>query len=400
MPASKRVEISEQQQPRTLLGDSDVIQRILQHIAGNTTDIGERTWQEPVAHYTCQQRFAAEMKLLNRHYLVYCPSASLINTGAYLARELNALPLVVVRGEDGQVKAFKNACRHRGVQVAQGSGRASAFVCPYHAWTYAIDGTLSVVPHEQGFPELDKCSRSLVEVDCQESQGLIFVCLQDDSALVPLEMLSGIPPLIPEGYRIHQQSENELPANWKLVLESFLEGYHIRSTHPRSFYPVQYDNLNVVEKFGPHSRVTFPYRAIEKLRTKPSSQWTAGARLTYVYHLFPNIIISTHPGFKVLILLEPMAVNKTKQMTYILTDIDGENSEKMALLDAAITVANSGIDEDRQMIISGQIGLATGANEYLQFGLFESAIVHFHSTLSEALNLSKLTGDKDLDTEV
>jgi phenylpropionate dioxygenase-like ring-hydroxylating dioxygenase large terminal subunit len=256
------------------------------------------------------------------------------------------------------------------------------------------------VPHEQGFPELDKCSRSLVEVDCQESQGLIFVCLQDDSALVPLEMLSGIPPLIPEGYRIHQQSENELPANWKLVLESFLEGYHIRSTHPRSFYPVQYDNLNVVEKFGPHSRVTFPYRAIEKLRTKPSSQWTAGARLTYVYHLFPNIIISTHPGFKVLILLEPMAVNKTKQMTYILTDIDGENSEKMALLDAAITVANSGIDEDRQMIISGQIGLATGANEYLQFGLFESAIVHFHSTLSEALNLSKLTGDKDLDTEV
>jgi phenylpropionate dioxygenase-like ring-hydroxylating dioxygenase large terminal subunit len=388
MTISETSDGKENRIPITLLKDRDVIQRIFDHIDHKTTDMGEGTWQEPVEHYTSQERFELETNLIRQQYLVYCPSASIEQPGSYIARDVGGVPIVVVRGKDGHVRAFRNACRHRGVQVAQGSGRATSFVCPYHAWTYGIDGSLRVVPHQHGFPELEKCTRGLAPITCKESQGLIFVRLQDDNAISDLEMLASIPTLIPDGYRIHQETHAELPANWKIVIESFLEGYHIRSTHPRSFYPVQYDNLNVVEKFGPHNRVTFPYRAIEGLRNKPVSQWEAGARLTYVYHLFPNIIISTHPGFRVVILLEPMAVNKTKQITYIVTDVEPSDGEQMSLLDKAIAVANSGIDEDRNVIFSCQQGLAAGANAYLQFGLFESAIVHFHSTLSKALTFS------------
>jgi phenylpropionate dioxygenase-like ring-hydroxylating dioxygenase large terminal subunit len=388
MPVNESFNSKEEHIPTTLLNDRDVIQGIFNHIDQKTTDKGDCTWQEPVDHYTSQKRFELEMDLIRQQYLVYCPSASLVESGSYNARDLGGVPIVVVRGDDGQVRAFRNACRHRGVKVAEGSGRATSFVCPYHAWTYGIDGSLRVVPHEHGFPKLEKCTRGLVPIKCKELQGLIFVCLQGDNAISDLDMFSAIPTLIADGYRIHEESHVELLANWKIVLESFLEGYHIRSTHPRSFYPVQYDNLNVVEKFGPHSRVTFPYRAIEGLRNKPVSQWAAGTRLTYVYHLFPNIIISTHPGFKAVILLEPLAVDKTKQITYIVTDIEPNDAKQVSLLDKAIAVADSGIDEDRRMIFSGQQGLAAGANDYLEFGLFESAIVHFHSTLDQALKLS------------
>jgi phenylpropionate dioxygenase-like ring-hydroxylating dioxygenase large terminal subunit len=276
------------------------------------------------------------------------------------------------------------------VQVAEGSGRAKSFVCPYHAWTYATDGSLRAVPHQSGFPNLKKCDRGLAPINCKESQGLIFIGSQDDNPISDVDILADTPALIPQDYRIHEETHVELPANWKIVLESFLEGYHIRALHTHSFYPLQYDNLNIIEKFGPNSRVSFPYRSIERLRGKPVSEWTAEARLTYVYHLFPNVIIATHPGFKVVIVFEPMAVDKTKQITYIVTNVEPTNVEKTAQLNSAIDVANSGIDEDRNMVFSGQRGLAAKANEYLEFGLYESAIVHFHSELSKALKLSEM----------
>lgn len=388
MARKQNVNDKKKSNPTTLLNDNDVIQRILSHIDNTTTDVGDATWQEPVDHYQSEERFEAELNLIRQQYNVYCPSASLAKSGSYIARDACGVPVVVVRGEDGCVRAFRNACRHRGVKVAQGCGRAKSFVCPYHAWTYGLDGSLRAVPHEYGFPNLEKTTRGLVPIGCKESNGLIFIRLQGDKVAPEEQLLSNTDNLIPQEYRIHEQSSFELSANWKIVLESFLEGYHIRSTHTRTFYPLQYDNLNVVEKFGRNSRLSFPYRAIEKLRHKPIADWSIDSRVTYVYHLFPNIIISNHPGFKAIVVLEPIAANKTKQITYIVTNIDATDAEQSSLLDGALAIVNSGIDEDRQVIMSGQQGLSSGANESLDFGLFESAIVHFHSTMSKELSKS------------
>lgn len=373
--------------PVKLLSDDEVIQQVFNHIDHKTTDRGDVVWQEPVDHYQSQQRFEQEVDLIRNRYTVYCPSAALVEPGSYIARDIAEVPIVVVRGKDGQVRAFKNACRHRGVQVAEGSGRVASFVCPYHAWSYGLDGALRGVPHQDGFPDLDKCERGLVPVNCRESQGLVFISLHDSDILPGMATLKDAPALIPEGYRVHAETQIELTVNWKLLLESFLEGYHIRSLHADSFFPLQYDNLNVIEKIGVDSRVSFPYRSIEKLRSKPRSDWKVDGRLTYVYHLFPNVIIATHPGFKAVIVLEPMAADKTKQITYLVTDVEVGDVEKIARLDSAIEVANLGIAEDRDAVLSAQRGLASGANEYLEFGHFESAIVHFYSTLNQALTI-------------
>lgn len=365
----------------TLLDDEAVIRRIFDHIDNKTTDIGAECWQEPVEHYQSQDHFTRELSSLRKQFTIYGPSSALEGPGAYSARDVYGTPIIVVRNKHGSVNAFRNACRHRGVQVAEGCGHTKSFVCPYHAWTYGLDGSLRGVPHDHGFPGLDKSQRGLVPIECKEENGLVFVCIEGRDATVEHELLSNTVSLIPETHRLHATLSAELPANWKIVLESFLEGYHIRATHTDTFFPLQFDNLNVVEQFGRNSRLCFPYRAVEKLRDKPVSRWNIDLSLTYVYHLFPNILISNHPGFKAVVVLDPIAVDRTKQTTFIVTAVEADDTDNIALVDSALAVVNAAIDEDRQVIMSGQRGLATGANQHLEFGLFESSIAHFHSNM-------------------
>jgi len=206
----------------TLLNDEAVIRRIFNHIDNKTTDIGSQCWQEPVEHYQSQEHFDLELQALCKQFTIYCPSASLEGAGAYLARKVYDQEIVVARGKDGVTRAFRNACRHRGVQVAEGCGHTKSFVCPYHAWTYGLDGSLRGVPHEHGFPGLDKSNRGLVPIECKEDNGLIFVCLDGDGAEPESELLSNTKGLIPKTHRLHEQLSVELPANWKIVLESYL----------------------------------------------------------------------------------------------------------------------------------------------------------------------------------
>ena len=112
------------------LDDTQVIQRVLDHVDAKSTDLGDEVWREPVENYQSAERFAREMALLRRLPLVFCPSAALPENGDYVARTSAGTPLIAVRGDDGVVRAFRNACRHRGMAVAEGSGSARAFVCP------------------------------------------------------------------------------------------------------------------------------------------------------------------------------------------------------------------------------------------------------------------------------
>jgi nitrite reductase/ring-hydroxylating ferredoxin subunit len=144
-----------------LLDDPSVVQRILDHIDHRTTDTSTATWREPIAHYRSAERFGAELALVLRRYPTpFCPSAALPESGSYVARPAAGTPILAVRGADGQVRAFRNACRHRGTQLVDGAGCAKTFMCRFHGWTYGLDGRLRHVPHEDGFPGLDKGTRS------------------------------------------------------------------------------------------------------------------------------------------------------------------------------------------------------------------------------------------------
>lgn len=369
-----------------LADDPTVVQRILDHIEHRTTDLAGSVWREPLENYRSESRFDAELDLvLRRHPIPFCPSAALPDAGSYLARDAAGIPVIAVRGRDGIVRAFLNACSHRGTQVACGTGCAKALVCPYHGWTYRLDGSLRGVPHDHGFPGLDKSASGLTRFDATERGGVVFVAQASSTSAVGDE-LELLPTLIPKKYRLVNQTEIDVAANWKIAVEGFLEGYHVRSTHPKTFYPVQYDNLNVVEAFGRNNRIAFPYRNIEALRTVEPCKRSADGRLTYVYHLFPNAMVATFPGRIVLVALEPLTVESTRFVTYTLSDHHDGSRDADYVLKGEQSFVDLGAREDRAVITSIQRSLAANPREFFEFGLFEGAIGHFHRELAAAID--------------
>ncbi len=367
----------------TLMDDRSVAQRLLDHIDRRSTDLADATWREPVENYRSAERLSAEMSLvLRRTPTPFCPSAALPENGSFVAREAACTPILAVRGNDGRVRTFRNACRHRGTMLASGAGCEKAFVCRYHGWTYGLDGCLRHVPDEHGFPGLDKATNGLVPLRTEERFGLVFVTQEEphiDTALVDLGQL------IPSNYRLVDSTETDLPVNWKVLAEGFMEGYHIRSTHRDTFYPKQYDNLNVVETFGRNGRIGFPYRRINKLRDVPPAERTTDGMLTYVYTLFPNAILATFPTNRVLAVLEPLSVDRTKLINYTVAPPTQED-EDAALLEARLAFVQAGAVEDQEVACAIQRGLASSANQYFQFGLFEGLITHFHRNLHELVD--------------
>ena len=175
--------------------------------------------------------------------------------------------------------------------------------------------------------------------------------------------------------------------NWKVLVEQFLEGYHIRTTHKDTFYPIQYDDLNVVEAFGPNTRITFPYKNIERLRDRPESTWTVGHRVTYVYHLFPNVMVATFPNQVLVITIDPIDIDHTNVTIYAMVtpDVAKHVSADPEAAAGARNLLNEGGVEDNEMSEGVQRGLHAGANDFVEFGTHESAIGRFHATLDERL---------------
>ena len=370
-----------------LLNDDQAIDRIFTHIDNGTTDLGDTIWKEPVENYHSLERFNAEIALLRKLPIAYCPSAALPQNGSYIARNASKTPLLVVRGEDGEVRAFINACRHRGMQVANGSGcKKKAFVCPYHAWTYSLEGKLKRIPGEDGFPDLNKDDHGLVEVSAIEKGGIVYV--QQDGQ-IDINSLEKCLNYFTDDQEMFQQGEVTDKANWKLLTETLLEGYHIKSLHRDTFYPYGLDNINLVETFGPNSRVIFPFKRIEKLRDLQPNERKIKGTVTAVYHLFPNASVSLLSKHSNLTIMEPIAPNQVKLVTYLMTNPETKGSTA-TLEDArrdALFVNESGQDEDREAARAIQETVTAPANTHLTFGYFEKAIVNFHSHLSKHLDV-------------
>ena len=200
-----------------LMSDEAVIQRVLDHAEARTTDLGDDVWREPVEHYTSEARLADELELFRRMPMVYCPSAALPEPGSYLARTHAGAPLLAVRGSDGEVRVFHNACRHRGMMLAEGQGKArGGFVCRYHAWAYGLDGALRGMAGTDGFPGVDPAEHGLKQVDAVERGGFVFVTLAPPVSDGALENLPDI--LTPDQVKVLAWSAREVAAEEALSM--------------------------------------------------------------------------------------------------------------------------------------------------------------------------------------
>lgn len=369
------------------LNESDAIERIFNHIDNGTTDLGDTTWKEPVSNYYSKDRFDAEISLLRRSPIPYCPSAGLPENGSYIARRASGTPLLVVRGEDGIVRAFINACKHRGMKVADGSGcKKKAFVCPYHAWAYGLNGKLKNIPGQEAFPDLDTNDLGLTEISAIEKGGIVYV-MQEGK--IEDHMLENAIDFFEPEQKMFSYGEVVDEANWKLLTETLLEGYHIKSLHKDTFYPFGLDNINLVETSGSNSRVIFPFKRIEKIRHIDPNERKLNGVATSVFHLFPNASVSILSKHSSLTIMEPLSPSSVKIVSYLIYNpkLNGKNISLEEAEKDAQFVNESGQNEDREAARAIQETVTTSANSYLTFGFFEKAIVNFHKHL--ALSLDK-----------
>src|SRR3954453_8942518 len=163
------------------------------------------------------------------------PAELVAEAGGYMACRAGAVPIVVVRGRDEELRAFLNVCRHRGSVIVEGTGTRETLQCPYHAWTYDLDGQLRAAP--RAARELDIDEICLVELAVATWGPLVFVSA--DPELEPLEQALGpLPEHVAEGgidpaaLRFRRRGEFELGCNWKIAVENYLECYHCQVAHP------------------------------------------------------------------------------------------------------------------------------------------------------------------------
>ncbi len=193
-------------------------------------------WSLEQPFYTDEEVFRADMeRMFRRHWLCVGHVGRIPKSGDYFTFRIAGDSLIIIRGDDGRVYAHYNTCRHRGSRLcAAGSGHVRKLVCPYHQWVFDPNGALRSARHMP--PDFDKSAFGLEQAHCQVAEGLIFICLGDETPDFSKFVRDATPQMKPHQLGLaklaHTQSY-EVAANWKLLLENSRECYHCCVGHPQ-----------------------------------------------------------------------------------------------------------------------------------------------------------------------
>jgi len=205
-----------------------LIERVLGNIANKTFDMADRGGTAPDAHYISPERLETEKTSLFWRFPIGLAHIDMLrNPGDYVLRDLAGRSVLIVRGKDGEIRAFLNACRHRAAElVTEPCGQAERLICPYHAWTYTLDGSLFGIPGAQGFVDVDRTELGLVRFPSIVRYGMIWVVPTPgrapdwDAWFAPVD--SELSDLRLEEHVAYRSREVVVNANWKSVNDAFM----------------------------------------------------------------------------------------------------------------------------------------------------------------------------------
>lgn len=327
--------------------------------------------------------------------------------GSFIRRELEVLgaSLLVTRGKDGEIRAFHNVCTHRGtVLVDAEEGRQNTFSCPYHMWTFGLDGALISAPDFESFHDLTKAECALPEVGCEVAGGLIFVHLgQPESSLREwLGAYAAKLDMMPVA-RATTFSEYvyEIDANWKLTYDNFQENYHLRFIHPSAAGPV----TSADNPFAYPTAYDFdgPHRS-QRIWTKPDMAAPTGVQAVAFQRgaacaiadgilggetskdylgLFPNFFLFGSPMQHFSHTVYPLAAGKSRGVIRLYWIGEDETPSERFTREYFMATARDVHTEDRAVIERGHRGLASGALKHLHFQAQESLCRHLFNVVSE-----------------
>jgi phenylpropionate dioxygenase-like ring-hydroxylating dioxygenase large terminal subunit len=379
----------------------EMAKRSLEHVqAGNTASQAPGVFRVPASHYLDPQRWQSEMdRIFKRVPLVLALGCELKDTGDYKAMTVMDVPVLLIRGRDGEIRAFVNSCSHRGaVLVEDGLGQAKRLSCPYHNWTYNAEGDLVGLTDRKEFGDVDTSCLGLTPLPIAERAGLVFVVLTPGAYLDVDTFLAGYERVLEhfrfETWELKWRQSIDGP-NWKVAYDGYLDFYHLPFLH-RETFGTEISNKAIYTAWGPHQRVQAPDPKLLDLLEQPEDEWNLNRLDGGVWTIFPHISFAgDHSGgmFSQLfpgptwdtsvtvqswfVPTEPVEITRVSNL--IPEDTEEGSAQQQAFMRHVVE------DEDYYTGLRLQRALATGAKEEVFFGRNEGGGHAFHSWVDRCL---------------
>ncbi len=344
--------------------------------------------------YTAPDVFDYECAaLLNHQWHCLGRVDEVLEPGAFFTTELLGEPLLVVRGDDQEIRVLSNICRHRNMPLAEGRGRARRFVCSYHAWSYDRAGQLKAAPKMEGTP-LDLSTCRLPVFRSEIWNGFIYANLNDDAA--PLAPgLSGLDSILAPyqtaDMRLVHTVEEDWATNWKCLVENFMEGYHLSVVHPRTLHG--YTPTALSKKF-PGGRGYTGYYANYPDKAAPRGHGADGLsdaerRRSTLFCIYPCHVASQAASLLASFSLQPVRADRVRvRWTLSVWSDDLRDAE----IDQRIELWSRVNAEDREKLerLHRILGSRHAVPGPLAPDDFEGTIHDFHRYLAGALGLANI----------
>jgi len=359
----------------------------------------------PAARYTSQTFFEIEQQhLWSKVWLYAAHISQLPEIGSFLKLDIPWADIFLVRGQDGDVRAFYNVCSHRGAPVVtEACGTRLGFRCIYHNWTYDTQGRLIAVAHERDFAaSFDKSQLGLVEVRCETWEGLIFVN-QSDASPSLREWLGMIDDefqqfemtrLRPAAIRSY-----ELVCNWKLTMDAFLEVYHIKGIHPKTVGPAL-NEAGAVMGLLPngHTRMTCPTNSVDRGYGTGEGQMAPIplgeiARDYHVSHnIFPNVITPVSATSRQFLMFWPLARDRTR-VDVVHFGLDWGEGAPPAQWESHLAFWEVVMDEDLQFLESQQRAIVSPGYRGYNLSWMERRLYYAHESIDRTIGIEHIPED-------